>query len=178
MMSPPSRPPIIGLRTIPARKPLAFKMHHFWVIKSQWTELMNQPALLGFSYTGTNYRVHARQLFTDSAGSIGQWSSGANSSTNMNCTSSWPPTSPAIGGQRWMSAGFSPSISLNLGQIWLMAPLRPPICMFSSGPGLGPWISLKSKILGSMNLIKIKKRPQKWRRGAQPPLSIPPRLYV
>ena len=28
-----------------------------------------------------------------------------------------PPTSPAIGGQRWMSAGFSPSISLNLGQI-------------------------------------------------------------
>ena len=27
------------------------------------------------------------------------------------------PHKPAIGGQRWMSAGFLPSISLNLGQI-------------------------------------------------------------
>ena len=87
-----------------------------------------------------------------------------------------PPTSPAIGGQRWMSAGFSPSISLNLGQIWLMAHLTPPICRFSWGPGWGLWISLESKILGSMNLIKIKKkkRPTTGEGGAAPPLSIPP----
>ena len=56
----------------------------------------------------------------------------------------------------WMSAGFSPSISLNLGQIWLMAHLTPPFCMSSWGPGWVLWISLKSKILGSINLIKIK----------------------
>ena len=87
---------------------------------------------------------------------------------------SWPPTSPAIGGQRWMSAGFSPSISLNLDQIWLMAHLIPPICMFSWGPGWGLWISLESKILGPMNLIKIKNTHDRWRGGCCPPFRYPP----
>ena len=84
------------------------------------------------------------------------------------------PTSPVIRGQRWMSAGFSPSISLNLGQIWLMAHLTPPICMLSWGPGWGLWISLKSKILRSMNLIKIK-LPTTCPPFQYPP---PPRFYV
>ena len=37
-------------------------------------------------------------------------------------------------------------------------------------------MSLESKILGSKNLIKIKKRPKTGEGGAVPPLSIPPPL--
>ena len=63
---------------------------------------------------------------------------------------------PAIGGQKWMSAGFSPSISLNLDQN---------LILHHQFVFLRPWVGsmniirTKKKILGSMNLIKIKKTP-------------------